>query len=461
MKLSSIAAVLSSAAILTAACAKVQTGQVVLQGSIEGDPVEVIIVSYLPGQLVDYHYPEVNDGQFEFTMDGVEGFGDFIVSVGGCEFGARINALDTLKMGFVVNEYAKDVEVRYDGANEKESRIWADFYETYLHYSVYNLPETDPDITPDMSIAKLDRNDSTFRATYKADMNKYYRHRADIAYGLMKAILLDLKAYNDGEESYDYPEYAALLDRVDPNDPDEVTFPLVNRWAGFHMREFGDEPIAATTSFLKQYGAKITNPTIREMLTMTLVSSCMDEIKTDSLDIYEPLFAEVDKLVPDRPEIVEGCRAQIVAALSSQPGKPVPDADLLTPDGKEVLLSSLFGKILYVDVWATWCGPCVAEAPYFKALAEKYKDDARICFVSISVDRDSDAWKAFVSKEKPFWPQYIFTDASHGDFCDKVGIKYIPRFMLIGPDGTFINGDCARPSSEEIDTILSQALAGM
>ncbi len=461
MKLSSIAAALSSAVILAGACAKVQTGPVVLQGSIEGEPGDVIVVSYLPGQPIDYHYPEVNDGRFEFTMDAVEGFGDFIVSVGGCEFGARINVQDTLKMGFVVKEYAKEVEVSYDGATEKESRIWTDFYETYQHYSVYNLPATDPDITYEMSLALLDSNDSTFRAAHKADMNKYYRHRADIAYGLIKAILLDAKAYRDGEETFDNPEYAALLDIVDLNDPDEVTFPLINRWTWFHLREFGDEPVAATIGFLKRYGPKITNPTIREMLTMNLVSSCMDEIKTDSLDIYEPLFAEVERLVPDRPEIVEGCRAQIEAALSSQPGKPVPEAVLLTPDGKEVMLSSLFGKVLYVDVWATWCGPCVAEAPYFKALAEKYKNDPRICFVSISVDRDSDAWKAFVGKEKPFWPQYIFTDSSHGDFCDKVGIKYIPRFMLIGPDGTFINGDCTRPSDDGIGAILDKALAGM
>ena len=459
MKASGFAALLLTSAISIASCGRAGTGRIVLQGNIEGDPDEVIVVSFLPGQDIGYHYPEVINGQFEFALDDVEGFVDLIVSVGGMEFGARVNALDTLKMGFVVNRYAEDVEVSYEGDTEKESRMWADFYETYERYSSYNImPERDPGISWDESIAKLERNDSLFRAGHKADMDKYHTHRADLAHGLLKAIMLEQKAYDSGCDPYDFPEYAELLDLVDLDDPDEITFPMFYRWADAHEREFGDDPITCNIGLMKKYGRSISNPAIRQRLASRMLMTCLSDISLDSLDRYEALFTGIDNFVPEHPEIVESGRARIEAFKNAQPGKPVPEAALLAPDGSEVMLSSLYGKVLYIDVWATWCGPCVREAPHFKALAEKYRDDDRIRFISISIDTDKDAWLKFVNEEKPFWPQYIFTDSSHREFCDGVGINAIPRFLLIGPDGEFIDADCARPSDEEIDGIINKAL---
>ncbi|MBQ0005932.1 MAG: TlpA family protein disulfide reductase [Alistipes sp.] len=51
----------------------------------------------------------------------------------------------------------------------------------------------------------------------------------------------------------------------------------------------------------------------------------------------------------------------------------MPDMEMLSPEGTAVLLSSLFGKVIYIDMWATWCGPCVKETPYMAALAERMK----------------------------------------------------------------------------------------
>lgn len=463
MKASVLAALISSAVIMMASCAQEKTGSIVLQGNVQGNPEQVIIVSFLPGQPMEYHYPTMIGDKFEFTMDDVKGFADLIVSVGGAEFGARVNALDTLRMDFVVNEYEKDVEVSYDGATEKESLIWKDFYETYHRWSAYNLPKTDPGMSYDDCIALLDGNDAKFKADHKADMNRYYTHRAELSYALLKAILLDSKAEEEGSDSYDLPEYKELMDIVDPNDPDEVTFPLVNRWAYFHMSEYGDDLVVSTTGFLKDYGKKITNPAVKSMLAENLASFCMYEPDLSNPEKYEALFEAINSFVPEQPEIVEACRLQIEAAKNSQPGSPVPDTTMETVDGSEVLLSSMFGKVLYIDVWATWCGPCVREAPYFKELAQKYKGDDRICFISLSVDRDKDrdAWVEFVNEEKPYWPQFRLAGSNHADFCDKVGINTIPRFLLIGPDGKFINGDCARPSDENIEDILNRALAGL
>lgn len=451
--------ILCLAILLLGACAKVGTGRVVIQGEIEGNPDEVVVVSYLPGQEITYFYPELHDGKFTFSMDSVVGFGDFIVSVGGVEFGARVNASDTLKMAFKVNRIAEDVEVVYDGRTEKESRVWTDFYNTYLYWGKYNLKlDSDPDIPFIESIALLERNDSIFRSEHKADLNRYYSHRADLAYSLLKAILLEQKAYAEDVDPYELPEYTSLLELVDPNDPDEITFPLINRWATEIRRGLGDDEITRSTGFMREYGGEMANPSVRAMLAKNMALFCMMDIDVDNTGKYEPLFAEIERFVPDNPEIVEACRAKMAAVLSSLPGSPVPEATLVTPDGNRILFSSLLGKVLYVDVWATWCGPCLNEGPYFKALAEKYKDDGRICFVSMSVDDTDAPWLEYLEKEKPFWTQVRLDESRKGDFNKKVDISTIPRFFLIDADGRFIDADCARPSSGEIESIIEKAL---
>lgn len=446
-------------AIISAACTQVETGRIVLQGEITGDPGDVVVVSFLPGQKIGYHYPEVADGRFEFSLDDVEDFADLIVSVGGVEFGARINALDTLRMGFTVNKYLEDVAMTYNGANEKEALIWKDFFETYERPEKYGIVS---DYFMDEhfadNITRLDRNDSLFRAKYGKELDKYHIHRADLAHDLLKAILLDLNASFDNSESFDLPEYKAMIDRVDPNDPDQVVFPMVNRWKAYKQYGMEGSELEKQIKFMQQYGAEITNPDIRQMLAENMIPSAFWQVNIDSLDAFEPFMDELEKFAPNGAELVEDCRGRIQALLNSKPGAAVPDTFLKTPDGKEVQLSSLFGKVLYVDIWATWCGPCVKEGPHFKALAEKYKDDPRICFISISTDKTDEPWLEFLAEEKPFWPQYRLDGKNHNDFCTKVGIHAIPRFLLIDKEGRFINADCARPSSDNIEQILNKAL---
>lgn len=70
--------------VLTAAflldCSRMESGGIVLCGDIIGNPGEVVILSYLPGQSIGYHYPEVKDGKFEFSLDNVEGFSDLMAT---------------------------------------------------------------------------------------------------------------------------------------------------------------------------------------------------------------------------------------------------------------------------------------------------------------------------------------------------------------------------------------------
>ncbi|MBC7525503.1 MAG: TlpA family protein disulfide reductase [Flavobacterium sp.] len=136
-----------------------------------------------------------------------------------------------------------------------------------------------------------------------------------------------------------------------------------------------------------------------------------------------------------------------------------PQFDYVNVEGAKVKLESLLGKYVYIDVWATWCGPCRAEIPSLKKVEEKY-EGKNIQFVSISVDVDKDLekWKTFV-KDKKLGGIQLFADKNWmSDFIQAFKINSIPRFLLIDPAGMVVDADAARPSDpklvEKLDSLL-------
>lgn len=143
--------------------------------------------------------------------------------------------------------------------------------------------------------------------------------------------------------------------------------------------------------------------------------------------------------------------------LRTQIGKPAPKFSLESNLGHSYSLEDFKGKVVYLDLWASWCGPCRAETPSFKILYDKYKNDNRIAFFSIAVHDGINEWKKALEEDKPDWIQLL----------DKEGIvwKYyvantIPKFILIDKQGNIVNFDAPRPSSgEEIEKLLNQEIA--
>lgn len=114
-------------------------------------------------------------------------------------------------------------------------------------------------------------------------------------------------------------------------------------------------------------------------------------------------------------------------------------------NGKKVSLADLKGKYVLIDVWATWCGPCVGEIPFLKKLEEKMHG-MKITFVSLSVDQDKAKWEEMVKKEKLGGVQ-LHTGGDKA-FMDAFGIKGIPRFILLDKKGMILSAKMIRPSKE-------------
>jgi thiol-disulfide isomerase/thioredoxin len=118
-------------------------------------------------------------------------------------------------------------------------------------------------------------------------------------------------------------------------------------------------------------------------------------------------------------------------------------------------LEDLKGKYVYIDVWATWCGPCRQEIPFLQKTEEAYHGK-NIEFVSISVDeqKNHEKWKQFVKDKNLGGIQLLADKDWKSDFVQGFKINGIPRFILISPEGKIVSADAPRPSSSDLVTLL-------
>jgi len=137
-------------------------------------------------------------------------------------------------------------------------------------------------------------------------------------------------------------------------------------------------------------------------------------------------------------------------------GKPSPTfSNYENHKGGVTSLSDLKGKYVYIDVWATWCGPCKREIPSLKKV-EKDFHNKNIAFVSTSIDVATahDKWSAMVKNEELGGIQLIADKDWKSQFVQDYGIQGIPRFILVDPEGNIVSADAPRPSDPKLVALL-------
>nr|MBA4167602.1 TlpA family protein disulfide reductase [Chitinophagaceae bacterium] len=128
---------------------------------------------------------------------------------------------------------------------------------------------------------------------------------------------------------------------------------------------------------------------------------------------------------------------------------PAPNFIYQDINRKTISLKQLKGKYVYIDVWATWCGPCKMEIPHLTELEKDYAG-RNIYFVSLSVDqqKDKSAWQKYVRSNRLKGIQVMADKDFKSDFIQKFNISYIPRFILIDPAGKIVDPNALRPSDK-------------
>ncbi len=124
-------------------------------------------------------------------------------------------------------------------------------------------------------------------------------------------------------------------------------------------------------------------------------------------------------------------------------------------DGREVDLTKLQGKVVLLDFWATWCGPCIAEVPNVVKAYEKLHGKG-FEIVGISLDQDKDKLEAFTKEKGMTWPQYFDGKGWENEFAQKYGVHSIPAMWLVNKKGIVISTEARENMAEQVEKALAE-----
>lgn len=193
--------------------------------------------------------------------------------------------------------------------------------------------------------------------------------------------------------------------------------------------------IKAFDAILEKNKGQKTDEVAQVLMMKAMVYSQVLENETKGKELLEQLKQEF----PDSQAVAmvkrqeEAEKAQAALAV----GKTFPDFAVTDTAGKPLSVSAYKGKVVLIDFWATWCGPCVVELPNLLAAYEKHHD-AGFEIIGISLDSDRSKLDNFVKQKKMNWPQHFDGKGWQNELAQKYGINSIPATYLLDREGKIV-----------------------
>jgi len=165
-----------------------------------------------------------------------------------------------------------------------------------------------------------------------------------------------------------------------------------------------------------------------------------------------PLFlpyakAFVSNFQSSDPAATAKMKQEIKRAEAFSKGGAAPDFTLPSPEGKDISLSDFRGKVLLIDFWASWCGPCRRENPNVVKVYEEYKDQG-FEILGVSLDRKKERWLKAIEQDGLSWPQVSDLKGWQNAAAQLYGVRSIPHTVLLDREGKIIARNLRGPALE-------------
>ena len=385
------------------------------------------------------------DGSYRLELDAPDGYARFLI-VDAPKGGVKFYVQNGMKANI-------DLEIIQKNEAETESKVnytgdYKDCYEFVNNEEYYQTIQTpmlekyygkgenltfaqwrqEMEMLRDRQFAKLNKiSNPVFRKFMREDINTKLEKG-----GLSWFAEIGSKADDS---------YLAWLDALDRDNNVQEAMMYASGYKKFLVPDGQDKSI----TLLNNLNNLFTNKEIVNKLADNEVANLFEQAPANINDIY----AAYCNVTPGReiPAQIQGLYDHYKTMV---PGAKAVNFDMYDMNGKKLTLANLKGKAVYIDCWATWCGPCKAETPNMVKLYNHFKNDKRIQLVSISLDKNQAAWKSMVKKENLSWPQYIVKGEFDCMLCKEYGVTGIPRFMMFDKKGNIISLDAPRPSAPNI-----------
>ena len=232
---------------------------------------------------------------------------------------------------------------------------------------------------------------------------------------------------------------------------------IVENWRLTSKEAMEIDPSLTQVSFVKNKIKNIKSTKIKDLMVSMLfrqISLKNKNYKTDYPRILEMLTAD---------QLKEKITAKFVGVQNTKPEMPAPNFNYENYKGGKTTLKDLKGKLVYIEIWATWCGPCIKEMPALTQLIKNFKGK-NIEFVSISVDskRDYEKWRKMIPEKNVGGIQLLADKSLESEFMKAFSIGLIPRTLLLDEGGKIITPKAPRPSADNtksyIDSLLNRTI---
>ncbi|GAB4408326.1 MAG: TlpA disulfide reductase family protein [Bacteroidia bacterium] len=365
-----------------------------------------------------------------------------------------------------------DESVRYTGQGAAESNFlaaWFLRYESEAQQEMRNRqrreasPEDYLRYRQTLHDEQLQQFMTDAEATsLRADFVQHMRYNIEYSYLGDVLNFPNYYAYVHQLETHEVvlPEgYYGFLDKAELNQPRALLIDEYRDFLGSYMYyrvsddQLGEEK--ASLAYALRYDAAaehfegaVLNVARAQVLLEACLYGDVNTIKGRYEDFSREVFDE---------DLIAYLLPRYEKALSLARGRVAPDFTVTDDKGNEVSLSDFRGKVVYIDFWASWCGPCRREMPASRELKAHFKDEENVVFLYVSVDDSEAAWRQAMEEEQ-LDGVHVWTGGWKGHVTESYGIEGIPSYFLIYADGTIADPHAPRPSHEGITAAIEAAI---